>query len=389
MASRWHLVFFIAGVIYAAAFAAMAAAHQWLWNAQGGIAAYDFVAVHAAGKLALSGHAASAYDWPAHRVAETVSLGHPVSWKDYLGWHYPPPFFFAASALALLPYLAAFLAWSAATLPLYMLAMQRVVARGWLAAVAFPATFYNISVGQNGFLTAALATGSLALLEEQPIVAGVLLGLLTYKPQFGILFPFALAAAGYWRSFGAAAVTAVLMALASWLAFGSEAWIAFVHSVPVTVDAVFVRGLEGWSKLNSLYGILRWLGADAGVAGAAQIALALVLATGIIALWRSDAPFARKAAALAAATLLATPYVYIYDFPLLAASIAFLYRERAFDRSETLLVAIACACVTIFPWAHAATGFVATLAITAIVCVRTLSSAGVVRVLFAGADVQR
>jgi len=391
MTPRWHLVFFIACVIYAAAFASMAAAHLWLWDAQGNIATYDFVAVHAAGKLALSGHAANAYDWPAHRVAETVSLGHPVSWKDYLGWHYPPPFLFAASALALLPYLGAFLAWSAVTLPLYMLAMQRILARGWLAAIAFPATFYNISVGQNGFLTAALAAGSLALLEEQPILAGVLLGLLTYKPQFGILFPFALAAGGYWRSFAVAAATAILIAFASWLVFGSEAWIAFVHSVPVTVDAVFVRGLEGWSKLNSIYGICRWLGADAAVAGTAQIALTLALAAGIVALWRSSAAFPRKAAALLTATLLATPYVYIYDFPILAAGIAFLYREKPFDRRETLLVAIACACVTVFPFAHAATGFAATLAIAAIVCVRTLdaSSMRVVRVLFAGAQVER
>jgi arabinofuranan 3-O-arabinosyltransferase len=374
MTPRWQLVFFIASVFYATAFAAMAAAHVWLWNAQGAIAPYDFVAVHAAGKLALAGHAANAYDWPTHRVAETVSLGHGVTWKEYLGWHYPPPFLFAASALALLPYIVAFLAWSATTLPLYMLAMQRIVARGWLAALAFPATFYNISVGQNGFLTAALAGGSLALLEEQPILAGVLLGLLTYKPQFGILFPFALAAAGYWRSFAVAAATAVVMALASWLVFGSEAWIAFVHSVPVTVDAVFVRGLEGWSKLNSVYGICRWLGADASVAGAAQIALTAALALGIIALWRGPAPFPRKAAALATATLLATPYVYIYDFPILAVAIAFLYRERAFDRREMLLIAIACACIAIFPFMHAATGFVATIAVATIVCVRTVEA---------------
>jgi arabinofuranan 3-O-arabinosyltransferase len=391
MAPRWQLVFFIASVFYAAAFAAMAVAHVWLWDARGHLAAYDFVDVYATGKLTLAGHAAGAYDWPTHRAAEAASLAHPVSWKEYLGWHYPPPFLFAAAALALLPYVAAFLAWSAVTLPLYMLAMERIMARGWLAAIAFPATFYNISVGQNGFLTAALAGGSLALLEEQPILAGVLLGLLTYKPQFGILFPFALAAGGYWRGFAAAAVTAIAMAFVSWLAFGSEAWIAFVHSVPVTVDAVFVRGLEGWSKLNSVYGIFRWLGADASVAGTAQLALALSLAAGLVALWRGPAPFARKASALATATLLATPYVYIYDFPILAVAIAFLWRERPLERRETLLVAIACVCVAIFPFMHAATGFVATLAVAAIVCARTIeaSSMRVVRVALTGAQVER
>jgi arabinofuranan 3-O-arabinosyltransferase len=144
--------------------------------------------------------------------------------------------------------------------------------------------------------------------------------------------------------------------------------------VPVTVDAVFLRGLEGWSKLNSVYGICRWLGAEAAIAGAIQIALTAVLAIGIIALWRSRAPYSRKAAALAVATLLATPYVYIYDFPILAVAMAFLHRERPFDRRETLLAAITCACVAAFPFMHAATGFLATLAVAAIVCVRMFTA---------------
>jgi arabinofuranan 3-O-arabinosyltransferase len=372
MTGRWHLLFFVAGVVYVAAFAAMIASHVWLWDAQGKLAAYDFIDVYAAGKLALAHHPASAYDWPSHRMAEAAALQHPLAWKDYFGWHYPPPFLFAAAALALLPYLAAFFAWSAATLPLYLLGVQRIVGRAgaWLAAFAFPATFYNISVGQNGFLTAALIGGSLATLEERPILSGVLLGLLTYKPQFGILFPFALAAGGYWRAFAAAAATAIVVAAMSWLAFGGAAWVAFVHSVPVTVDAVFMRGLEGWSKLNSVYGFCRWLGADAAAAAAVQIALDVLLIGAVIALWRSRAPFPLKAAALATATLLVTPYVYIYDFPILAVAIAFLWRQQEFDRRETLLVAIACAAVAVFPFMHIATGLAATLCVAAIVVMR-------------------
>lgn len=372
MAGRWHLLFFVASVVYVTAFAAMVASHVWLWDAQGGIVPYDFIDVYAAGKLALAGHAASVYDWPAHRIAEAAALGHKLAWKDYFGWHYPPPFLFAAAALASLPYFAAFFAWSAATLPLYLLALQRIVGRAgtWLAAFAFPATFYDIVVGQNGFLTAALIGGSLATLEERPILSGVLVGLLTYKPQFGILFPFALAAGGYWRSFVAATATALVMAAVSWLAFGSETWLAFVHSVPVTVDAVFLRGLEGWSKLNSLYGVSRWLGAGAQAAGALQVALTLVLAAGVVALWRGKAPFALKAAALATATMLATPYCYIYDFPILAVAIAFLWRQQAFDARETALVGTACFAVAAFPFAHFASGLAATLCIAALVVMR-------------------
>jgi hypothetical protein len=369
---RLRLFLFAVAIFYVAAFAAMVAGHIWLWDAQGKLAAYDFVDVYAAGKLALAHHAAGAYDWPAHRAAESAALGYTIAWKDYFGWHYPPPFFFPAAALALLPYLAAFLAWSIATLPLYLAAMRRIVgsAQAWLAGFAFPATFYNISVGQNGFLTAGLIGGSLATLEAQPILSGVLLGLLTYKPQFGILFPFALAAGGYWRAFASATVTALVLAGISLLAFGSESWLAFVRSVPVTVDAVFVRGLEGWGKLNSLYGVCRWAGLGAQTAAAIQFALTAVLVVAIVVLWRSQAPFARKAAALATATLLATPYVYIYDFPILAVAIAFLWRERTFVLRESLLTAIACAAIAIFPFAHAATGLIATLCITAIIVLR-------------------
>jgi arabinofuranan 3-O-arabinosyltransferase len=377
MTRRWPILFFVASVAYVTAFAALVARHLWLWDLRGKQVPYDFIDVYAAGELAHSGHPAIIYDWPSHRIAEAAALGHPLAWKDYFGWHYPPPFLFVAAILALLPYLAAFFAWSAATLPLYLLAIQRIGGRAdaWLAGLAFPATFYNISVGQNGFLTAALIGGSLATLEERPIVSGLLLGLLTYKPQFGILFPFALAAGGYWRTFVTATATAIFIAALSWFAFGSGTWIAFFHSVPVTVDAVFVRGLEGWSKLNSVYGLSRWIGASTGTAASLQIALTVLLAGAIVALWRGRAPFALKAAALTTATLLATPYVYIYDFPILATAIMFLWRQQAFDTRETLLVAVACAAVAVFPWAHIASGLVATLVIATIVCARTLKGA--------------
>ena len=69
-------------------------------------------------------------------------------------------------------------------------------ARPLLIAAAFPAVFVNIGHGQNGFLTAALLGGALHLLDRRPWLAGVLFGCLAYKPQFGVLIPFALLAGG-------------------------------------------------------------------------------------------------------------------------------------------------------------------------------------------------
>jgi hypothetical protein len=65
-------------------------------------------------------------------------------------------------------------------------------------------------------------------------------------------------------------------------------------------------------------------------------------------LWRRDVPYALKAAALATATLLATPHLYMYDFVILAVPLAFLYREHGFDRTEIAGIAFANLCILAF-----------------------------------------
>ena len=368
---RLSLLFFGVSIAYATAFAALLVAHLWLWNARGELVSLDFNEVYAAGTMAKAGEAARAYDWPAHRQAQAAVLGHPVTWKDYLGWHYPPPFLLAAVALTALPYVAAFLVWGLATLLAYLLVMRRIIGRAeaWLAALAFPSTFFNFAVGQNGFVSAALMGGTLSLLQTRPVVAGVLLGLLTYKPQLGLLFPFALAAGGHWRALLSATVTAIALFLASSAAFGIAAWQAFFHSITHTVSAVLMQGMAGWGKLNSLYGLCRWIGASAGMAGTVQVAAALALIGSMIWLWRSRAGFNLKAAGLVTASLVATPYLYVYDFAVLVVALGFLFRDRPFDAVECRLSAIGVLALAAFPLVTAPTGLV-TLALTAAMVVR-------------------
>jgi len=49
--------------------------------------------------------------------------------------------------------------------------------------IAAPAAMVNIYVGQNGFFTAALMIAGLLSLERRPVLAGILFGLRTIKPQ--------------------------------------------------------------------------------------------------------------------------------------------------------------------------------------------------------------
>jgi Glycosyltransferase family 87 len=115
-------------------------------------------------------------------------------------------------------------------------------------------------VGQTGFLTAALIGGTLYLIPTRPVLAGICLGLLTYKPQFGLLFPIALIVAGHWRVFVSASVMAIAMFVVSWLAFGTESWLAFFHWLPRSSQAILTESKATWWKLQSIYSMVRYFG---------------------------------------------------------------------------------------------------------------------------------
>jgi glycosyl transferase family 87 len=239
---------------------------SWLTTRNGGGVASDFVNVWAAGRMALAGHAASVYDWPAHKLVEESAVGHPFD--GYFGWHYPPTFLFVAVVLSLIPYATAWVVWTFGTFPAYLAAVRAIIGDriGYFLGAAFPAVLANFIVGQNGFLTAGLIGGALTLIEQRPALAGVLIGLLTYKPHLGLLFPIALVAGGHWRTFASATIVAVLMAAASWLVFGSESWNAFFASIGHTSQAFLSDGWADWSKLQTAFGLARTLGGGEALA---------------------------------------------------------------------------------------------------------------------------
>jgi arabinofuranan 3-O-arabinosyltransferase len=335
----------------------------------------DFVNVWAAGRLVLEGNPAAAYDWDIHKAVENAALGY--DFRGYFAWLYPPPFLALAGALALLSYPLGYLAWMAATLPLYLMTIRALVGQriGWLLAAAFPAVLANMMVGQNGYLTAALIGGTLGFMQRRPVLAGICLGLLTYKPHFGILFPLALIAGRHWTVFVTAAAVGGALALASWLAFGTATWEAFLHSLPLASRSFLSNGESDWSKLQSVFGLARTLGLGEPVAWGLQIATAILVVAAVCALWRARAPYAMKAAALAAATLLATPYIYLYDMVVLAVPVALIAREALATRwrpEEVYGLAAAALLLLSFPLLHVPLGLAATLIVFGLAMARAV-----------------
>jgi hypothetical protein len=313
----------------------------------------DFSNVYAAGTYVLGGQPASPFD-PVKQFAREREIFGAAT--QFYGWHYPPYFLGLATALATMPYWLSLLVWQGVTLLLYMFAIRSIISvsissppggKGivdlWpLFALAFPAVFINLGQAHNGFLTAALIGAALVQLDRRPILAGVLIGLLAYKPQFGLLIPLVLAASGRWRAFAAAAVTVALMTLAVTLAFGSEVWTAFFASTKFTRGIVLEQGGTGWYKIQSVFSWARMWGGGIATAYAAQIAVTLAIAAALVWLWRSSAAYPLKAAALLIGSLLATPYSLDYDLMVLAPAIAYLCADgfaRGFAPYEKTVVA--------------------------------------------------
>ncbi|AXS42053.1 glycosyltransferase family 87 protein [Breoghania sp. L-A4] len=282
----------------------------------------DFSNVWTAGRMVLEGHAPLAYDPASHYAVQQQTFARADI--PFYGWHYPPFFLLVAAVLALLPYAPALVLWQAATLPLYLVVVRKIAPHPLtlVAALAFPAVFINLGHGHNGFLTAALIGGALLCLDRRAILAGVLIGLLAYKPQFGIFLPLVLAVSGRWTTFAAASLTVAALVAVATLAFGIDIWTAFLESTGFTREIVLEAGGTGWEKIQSLFSAVRHLGGSVEAAYAAQLVLAAALTVSLTWLWRGSSAFALKAAALIAASLLVTPYALDYDMVALAPAIA-------------------------------------------------------------------
>jgi hypothetical protein len=122
-----------------------------------------------------------------------------------------------------------------------------------------PATFANFLNGQSGFLSAGLILGATRILMKHPLAAGALFGLLTYKPQLGVMVPVALLAARQWKCVASATLTTALMIAATSWRFGVGAWVACWQSLDD-----YARFMDVFTPNNlhspTVWGMLRSMG---------------------------------------------------------------------------------------------------------------------------------
>ena len=311
-------------------------------DANGFLIGTDFISFWTSGRMLVAG--TNVYDTAAHVAVQREFYAMP---GEYTAFFYPPGFLPFVWPLGLLPYFPALAAWLAVTGAAFLAAV-----RAWFRELglkgpavvliaAFPPVFVTLTHGQTSFLVAALLGGGLLLVGRRPWLAGILIGLATIKPQFGLLVPLALLASGQWRTIAGAGAAALALAALAAAAFGPQVWADWL-AITRTASTATADGNIGFAKMVSVFAGLSLVGVPAAAAIAVQVATSLALAAAVVvAGWRRAFTPGLAALVLAGAPL-ATPFVLDYDMVLTAFPLAFLFaraREGGFADGERITIA--------------------------------------------------
>ena len=314
---------------------------KWLIDKAGHPTFIDFLAWWIAGKFADIRNAAGVYNYSTFSSAQAlvVKSAPPAGYFYFL---YPPTMLLVFGPIAMLPYEIAFVAWIAATLCLYAIAIYAIspyLLSIVLALLPLPAV-ENAFLGQTAFLMAGLLGLSMVFMSRRPYLSGIFLGILTCKPQFVLFFPLALLITRQWRVIAGATVSALLLAGAATLVFGPNAWLLFLRALhgnnPATLLPPNLVALD-----QTVFGLMHEAGAGVIAAWVVHLAVALSMTALACQIWTRPVPDSLKAAAFSIGALTVTPYMFAYDLTAFSVPTAFLLSDslaRGFVPGERLVL---------------------------------------------------
>ena len=299
----------------------------------------DFPSFYGAGTIVANGDAPDLYDAETQIAAQAGLLDEP---GDYLYFAYPPFFSYPYAALSTLGYRTAFLVhtllmglalWGAVHLARPLLPRLLRSSEHEVAAVAVSLAFYpilrSLLGGQNTTLTLLLLVAVWRLAADgREGAAGLVLALMLYKPQFGLVYAALFLVARRWRILAWWAGGAVGLYIVAAVLFGAR----WVGEWLDQVSEFGERNLEvnGNLMISAIGFFENLLGSGAPASIAAAVIVVGVLAFLVPLWWRSGASANGMALAAAGLVLLAPSALY-YDAGLVLLSfgvgLAFGYRH--------------------------------------------------------------
>jgi alpha-1,2-mannosyltransferase len=310
-----------------------------------GVSAFfpDFLVFQAAARAWLEGQGTLIYNSDALTAFQNALFADRLPGEvRFRPFFYPPTWLLMLLPFATLAVGHAYALFLAGTVALATVFEGRHDWPGWLAILVSPAAVWVALTGQNTFLSLALFYGGLRLLDRAPAAAGILLGLLAYKPQLWLLVPLALIAARQWRALAWMLGTVIALALASLAVFGPDLWHAFFDAAREAGSARIVDEMLSRvsTQIVSPFAAGYMLGLPRSVAGAMQAVAAVLAIASVWLAFRGHPSSVARTAVLATATFLVSPYTLNYDLLLLMPAAVGLFRqgvEKGFYPGERLI----------------------------------------------------
>ncbi|WP_322800528.1 glycosyltransferase family 87 protein [Thermoflexus sp.] len=303
----------------------------------GPILGSDFITLYGAGLL-YRHHPARLYD-PEAQAGIQAALIAPTPYPGLNPFISPPYVAMACSLLTLLPLPIAFALWNGLTLAWTLHAATglrrllpeeiRQAARSFPPISVLLLSFFPFMagwrVGQNHGLTLWLVTWLLINSRaRRPGLAGLIAGLMLYKPQFVLGFLILWMAWKEWRALAAFGATTLLWLGLSLLTGGGPLYGKYLAQSSLVLSFPWVKGFPAFALITP-YGLLATLlppSARLALQAASALGL-LLLGLGLahIAASLRNQPWERQAPAWVLAILyplLAFPYALLHDLMLLA-----------------------------------------------------------------------
>ena len=244
-------------------------------------------------------------------------------------YFYQPQMLLLVWPLAHLPYVPGYAFWMLPGMTICAIVLW-FAERNVLAVIAVlvgPSTLLIWINGQSSMVQAGLMFGGFLLLPRRPGLAGVLFGLMIYKPQLAVLVPVALLASRQWRTIAVACVTAALFLSASAAAFGVGVWASWWHHLPTIGTTIAWKTVELSRVMATITANLLMFGATPTQAHIVQAVSTLTMVTLV---WRCfrERVCMLGAALVGAGTFLATPFAFGYDLAVFNLAVIITASER-------------------------------------------------------------
>jgi alpha-1,2-mannosyltransferase len=328
----------------------------------------DFLQEWVGARAVATGQAERLYDlaWIQRYQHDPSQVGFEWSKDQYLPMVYPPFYYLLLAPIAAIPYFWAAWSWAVVMVAGWWLAtwtmlraavaqegafrLSTPVGRGsqfdwaaslpWLFTVSllFPPLLESLISGQKGTICLAILTGTFVLLNAgRPMAAGMLYGLIAFKPQLALCIGLAMLFSRQWR-FVAGALGTLAVLLTAGLGLGVGVWGEYLQWGLQSGSYAETPGYS-LAKSHSLHTL--FLPHTEGPLGWAQ-RIASWLLVGLVVNWLrrllsgglafGEGHGAVQFSGLVIATVLLSPHFYTYDLTILLLPIALLscpgVRER-------------------------------------------------------------